>query len=251
MNKHKTQAILLAAGRGTRLFPATKAMPKTLLKVKGKPIIEYTLDRLADFKIKEIIIVIGHFGNKIKNHVGDSYKGVPVKYIFNPIYDKTNSIYSLWLTKDIVEEDIIVINADTLFNRDVLKYFAQSDCEIGLAIDDTLTGVIAEEAMKVTIVDGLIKDASKQIPPEKSHGDAIGLYRFQGKGVEILYKELERLVNGKVLDQLFTFAVKALMDNFDVYPISIRGSSWIEVDDYNDLEKAEKIIEKILEEEKL
>jgi choline kinase len=244
-----TKAVILAAGRGTRLFPLTKDMPKTLLKVTGKPILEYILDRLANIGIAEIIIVVGHFGEKIKRHVGTDYRGIPVRYVFNPIYDKTNSTYSLWLTRDIAGDDFLVINADTLFSRDIIKYLVDSDHEIALSIDDTLIGELPEEAMKVTIVDGLIKDVSKKIVPEKTHGDAIGVYRFKGKGVKVLYDELKRLVDGKILDHLFTFAVRSLMDTFDVYSVSTRGLSWVEVDDPNDLKKAKKIVENMLKEE--
>jgi L-glutamine-phosphate cytidylyltransferase len=244
------KAVILAAGRGTRLLPLTKNLPKTLLELKGKPVLEYILERVTQNKVDEIIIAIGHHGDKIKNHVGDSYKGVPVKYVFNPIYDKTNSTYSLWLAKDVVGDDFIVINSDTFFSRDIIKYLIGFDCEIALAIDDSVTGELPEDAMKVTIVDGLIKDASKQIPPEKTHGDAIGIYKFKGEGVKLLYKELKRLVDENTLNQLFTFAVKALMEEHKVYPVSTRKLSWIEVDDHNDLKNAEKIVDKMLEEEK-
>jgi len=246
----KTKAVILAAGRGTRLLPLTDNIPKCLLKVNDKPVVEYILDRLAEIKINEIIVVIGHFGDKIKKHIGDNYNGIPVKYVSNPIYDQTNSTYSLWLAKDIVGDDFLVINADTLCNKNVLKYITESNYEIALAIDDTLTGQLSEDAMKVTIVNGLIKDASKKIPADKTHGDAIGIYRFKGKGVEVLYKELKRLVDEKILDQLFTFAVKALMVDFPVYPVSTRGLAWIEVDDHKDLRNAKEVVERMLKEEK-
>jgi len=246
----KTKAVILAAGRGTRLLPLTKDIPKTLLKVKGKPILDYILDRLAELEINEIILAVGHFEDKLKKHVGDNHKGIPVKYIFNPIYDQTNSTYSLWLAKDVVGDDFLVINADTICTKDVLKYMIESKHDICMAIDDTLTGELPEEAMKVTIINGLIKDASKQIPAERTHGDAIGIYKFRGKGVEVLYKELNRLVDEKILDQLFTFAVKRLMQSFNVYPVSTKGLAWIEVDDHTDLKNAEKVVEMMLDEEK-
>ncbi|MFH1849476.1 MAG: phosphocholine cytidylyltransferase family protein [archaeon] len=245
-----TKAVLLAAGRGTRLLPLTENLPKTLLEVRGKPIIEHILDRVVWANVSEIIIAVGHCADKIKKRIGDNYKGTPVKYVNNPKYDVTNSTYSLWLAREVVGDDFLVINADTLFSRNIAKYMIDGDADIALAIDDSMQGELPEEAMKVTIENGLIKDASKQIPPEKTHGDAIGVYRFRGAGVKVLYAELARLVESKVLDQLFTYAVRSLMGGFDVYPISTRGLSWIEVDDHNDLKKAEEVMDSIMSEER-
>lgn len=250
MGDIKTKAILLAAGQGTRLLPLTNEIPKCLIKLKEKSVIEHILDRLVDIGINEIIIVIGYFGDKLKSHLGDNYKGVPIKYIDNPIYHKTNSTYSLWLAKDVVGDDFIVINADTLCTKDILKFMIESDHEIALAIDDTLIGELPDDAMKVTIENGLIKNASKQIPADKTHGDAIGIYKFKGNGVRELYDELEKVINENILDQLFTFAVRRIMERSNVYPVSTKGLPWIEIDDHNDLKNARSVIEDIFEEEK-
>ncbi|MDD2665857.1 MAG: phosphocholine cytidylyltransferase family protein [Methanocellales archaeon] len=243
------KAILLAAGKGTRLSPQTEDLPKCLLKIKDKTILEYILDRIVENNIQEIVIVIGFCGDKIRGIIGNTYKGFPVTYVFNPVFDRTNSIYSLWLAENVVGDSFVVINADTLFSKRILQHLSESPYEIALATDDTLIGEISEEAMKVTIINGVIKDVSKQIPPERAHGVAIGLYKFGPKGKTKLYKELKRLVDSKILDQLFTKAVKNLiMNDLEVFPISTKGLSWIDIDTYNDLKIGEKIVEKMLEE---
>lgn len=240
-----TQAIILAAGKGTRLLPLTEECPKTLLELKGKAILHHILDKIVENKVDKIIIVIGHYGEKIKLAVGNNYKGIPITYIENLLYKKTNSAYSLWLTKDLASNDFVVINSDTLFSKDILKYLIDSPYEITLAIDDTLRGELSDDAMKVTIINGLIKDASKKIPSAKTHGDAIGLYRFKGEGVKHLYASLRRLVENNILDQLFTKAVKDLIPHVNVYPISTRGLPWIEIDDMKDLKRAEELVNNI------
>ena len=245
----KTKAVILAGGRGTRLHPLTQDLPKTLIPIHGKPIIEYILERIVDIGTIEIIIVIGHYGEKIKKLVGRDYKGVLVKYITNPIYAQTNSTYSLYLTKDVVGEDFLVINADTVFNREILKSLVESNYEIALSIDDTVSGVLPEDNMKVTIIDGLLRRASKNIPPERTHGDAIGIYRFKGKGTKFLFSELSQLVDRNITDQLFTFAVNSMMKKKNIYPVSTNGLSWIEIDDNNDLQEARIVVKNILDEE--
>ena len=244
------QAVILAAGQGSRLLPLTKELPKTLLKVNGCSILDYILNRVFDVGITDVIIVHGFRGEKIIRHVDEKYPDASVTYIFNPIFEKTNSTYSLWLTKDVIGKDIVVINADTLFGRGILEYLVDSDHDISLSIDDTMVGELPADNMKVTIVNGLLRDASKLIPPEKTHGDAIGIYRFKNRGIEILFSKLKELVDEDVLDQLFTFAVRSIMQKVDVHPVSTGGLSWIEIDDDNDLAKAAGVIEKILQEEK-
>jgi len=244
--KVSTKAVILAAGRGTRLLPLTKHTCKALLLLNNKPIIEYALDTLSDCGIEQAVIVVGHCGDEFKKRLGNKYKNVAIEYIYNPIYEKTNSTYSLWLAKDSVKNDIIVINADTICPRIVMEEMLKTSHSIAMAVDETLTGELSEDAMKVTIVDGLIKNASKKIPPKDTHGDAIGIYRFQNDGVVVLYEELKKVVEENILDQLFTFAVQRIMDKNNVRPVNTRGLLWIEIDDHKDLKNAEKIVKDIL-----
>jgi choline kinase len=245
----QTKAVLLAAGRGTRLLPLSADTPKTLLPVGGKAILDYILERVAAAGIPEAVIATGHRADRLMAHVGSLRPGLSVRYVHNPVYDRTNSTYSLWLAREEAGDDFVVINADTLFSRDILRFLVRSDHEIALAVDDTIAGALPEEAMKVTVVDGRITDASKTIPPERAHGDAIGLYRFRAGGARLLWDELGRLVAANVLDQLFTYAVKRLMPVAAVYPVSTRGLAWIEVDDVNDLRRAEGVVARMLAEE--
>lgn len=238
------KAILLAAGCGKRLEPFTKENPKPMILLKGRPIIGYILDNLIEL-VEEFIIVIGYKGEKLREYIGENYRGIPVKYIINPIYETTNSTYSLWLAKSFVGNDFFVINADTIFHKDIIKRLANADCEIAMAIDDSSEGINKKDAMRVTIIDGFLKDADKKIPIEKTHGDAIGIYKFKNKGCEKLFEELDNLVNTNVLNNLFTLAVKNIMQKNKVYPISTQNLPWTEIDDYEDLNSAEKIIEKI------
>lgn len=247
--KSKPQAIILAAGQGTRLAPLTENLPKTLLRVNGEWLLNIIVERVLAVGITDIIIAIGHASGEIKRHVSKYFSDVTIKFVENPIYRETNSTYSLWLTKDVVAEDFITINADTIFNRGILAAMVDADYEICMSIDDTMAGPLPEDNMKVTIVDGLIRDASKVVPPELTHGDALGVYRFRGNGAKALFAKLDELVKSNIIDQLFTFAVKSIMHEYDVYPVSARGMSWIEIDDHKDLADAQAVVAAIHREE--
>src|SRR3989344_7566576 len=87
------KAVILAAGKGTRFGEITKKIPKSLIPVAGKPIIEYTLEALPS-SIKEVYLVVGHLGDMIKNHVGKEYKGIKINYI--EIKKLTGTATALW-----------------------------------------------------------------------------------------------------------------------------------------------------------
>lgn len=247
--KKPPQAIILAAGQGTRLAPLTDHTPKTLLKVNNERLIDIIIERVLAVGVTEIIIATGHASVVLKAHITETYPGVDIKFVDNPIYLETNSTYSLWLTKELIGEDIVTINADTIFNRGILQAMIDADHEISMSIDDTMVGELPEDNMKVTIIDGLIRDASKVIPPELTHGDALGIYRFKGAGIKALFGKLDELVATGVVDQLFTFAVKSIMQSTAVYPVSAHGLAWIEIDDHKDLADAEPVVRAIHDEE--
>jgi len=115
------QAIILAAGMGRRLGDLTKENTKCMVSVCGKTLIERMLDQLCVHEIKQIIIVIGYFGQKLKDFIGENYKGIPVKYVENPDYKTTNNIYSLYLAKDyLLLDETILLESDLILENSIL-----------------------------------------------------------------------------------------------------------------------------------
>ena len=243
------QAVILAAGQGTRMGKKTENKPKTLVEINGQPILDFILNRVAEVGISNVTIVVGYLGDKIIDHIRNNNFRLNINYIRNPIYQKTNSTYSLWLTRFSITNDIVVINADTLFNVEILTALIRENHDISMCVDQTKSGKLPPDNMKVKIVDGLLKGASKLLKPDESHGTAIGLYRFQRYGLKALYSKLTELVNKGIVDQLFTHAVQSIMHNIDVHPVSTFGLSWIEIDDVNDLALASDIVQNIVLEE--
>jgi len=108
------KCIILAAGRGVRMMPLTMNTPKPLLKVKGKAIIDYVLESLPK-EITEIIIAVDYLGDQIKKHVGNNYKGRPVKYVQGS--DEGNA-YSFFATRKYLhDEDFLIIYGDEMPNK--------------------------------------------------------------------------------------------------------------------------------------
>src|SRR3989344_9179183 len=113
------KAIILAAGTGSRLWPLTNDVPKALSEVNGRTILTNTLENLYRCGINGVIVVIGYCGKEIELHVGSSYKGMGVSYIKNDDYQNTNSMFSLWLARDYLKEDCLVIEGDIITEEEI------------------------------------------------------------------------------------------------------------------------------------
>jgi len=115
------QAIILAAGLGKRLGDLTKENTKCMVKIGGTMLIERMLNQIVQHKFNQIVIVVGYFGDKLIELIGDNYKGIPVKYVENPVYQTTNNIYSLYLAKDyLLNDDTILFESDLMFDDAIL-----------------------------------------------------------------------------------------------------------------------------------
>lgn len=125
------KTVILAAGKGTRFGEITKKTPKALIKISGKPIIEYTLEALPS-SVKEVYLVIGHLGEQIKNHVGNKYKEVKIKYI--KLKNLTGTATAVWKTKKYLGKDkFLVLYGDDLYSKIELEKLVRFPWAFGLA----------------------------------------------------------------------------------------------------------------------
>ena len=116
------QAIILAAGMGKRLGEYTQDNTKCMLIVNGVRLIDRTLEALHSVGVSKVVLVIGYKGQNVREYVGTSYKGIPVEYVENPVYNKTNNIYSLYLAKDyLMVEDTLLLESDSIFDSSVVQ----------------------------------------------------------------------------------------------------------------------------------
>ncbi len=125
------KAILLAAGRGTRISKYIKEIPKSTLPIKdGTPLIRHT----AEIMLSKGIEVVVCTGFKY-DHIHKALEGLPIKYYYNPFFAVTNSIASLWFAKDEVDDDLIVMNADVFFSNEILDNLIDNKDEVILVSD--------------------------------------------------------------------------------------------------------------------
>jgi len=117
----RMKALILDSGRGERLRPLTENKPKPLIKVGEKTLLDHQLDNLIECHITGVIITTGPFDNKIRKHVENEHPYLNVSYVKNPKYRTTNYIYSMWLTREFINDDVILLHGDLLFERKLLE----------------------------------------------------------------------------------------------------------------------------------
>ena len=116
------KAIILAAGIGSRLGPFTEHTPKCLAPINGVPILTNMLAHLSDVGVEETVIVVGYLKEKIYDMIGSSFNGMKISYIESDRYATTNNIYSLWLAREHLTEDIVLLESDVFFERLLLDH---------------------------------------------------------------------------------------------------------------------------------
>ena len=122
------QAIILAAGMGRRLGEFTKNNTKCMVEVNGVRLIDRLLGQLSQLNLRRAVIVVGYEGAKLQEYLGESYKGLSIEYVENPIYDKTNNIYSLSLAKQqLIEDDTLLIESDLIFEDSLFDIILRSE----------------------------------------------------------------------------------------------------------------------------
>ena len=128
------QAVILAGGVGSRLESMTGGRPKCLVEVGGRPIILHQLDALSDHGIGPVLMVVGYQHEAVREVVGQR-----VEYLVNERFKETNSLYSLWLAREWIKGDFVLLNSDLLFDPEIL-------------IDSGMTNVVVPEFNRVVPV---------------------------------------------------------------------------------------------------
>ncbi len=227
------KTVILAAGIGSRLGELTRFTPKSLLCIDGDiTIIEKSLDVLKRGGLKDIVIVNGFEKEKIEKVVGK--KAV---YVFNPLYNSTNVIFSLWLARDYLKEGFIFLHADTLFHPDILDSLLLGQGDVLLAIDFK---PCEEEHMKVMVKNGLVLEINKTMPLRDADGEFIGLAKISREAAPKVIGTVDWLIKNKETGAFFELAIQKLIDDgsIRVSAVDTKGNFWMEVDFLEDLEKA-------------
>ena len=241
------QAIILAAGMGKRLKELTKNNTKCMVKVNGVPLIDRMLGQLEKKNLSRIVVVTGYEGDKLREHIESLEIETPIIYIDNPIYDKTNNIYSLSLAKGyLTKEDTLLFESDIIFEDSVLDSLIDDERDT-LALVDKYEPWMDGTCVRLDADDNIIDFISgRNFDFNNTDGcyKTVNVYKF-GKHfsethyVPFLVAYQTALGQNEYYEQVLK--VISALDDAEIKGKRLDGQKWYEIDDIQDLDIAETI----------
>lgn len=221
------KAIILAAGKGTRLKGVAGDNPKCLARVGELTLVERQISALRSSAIDHIIAVVGFGAESVRRVCGPE-----IEYIENPVFFRTSSLYSLWLTRHRLSDGFVVLNSDVLFHPQLLTDLLTARYEDALLISysDSTTPPLGAEEMKVKVRAGTVVDMSKSMEPGEADGENIGIVRFGAAGAALLGRQMDQLIAKGAHRAWVPRAFREFARVRDLHAIGTRGFPWIEID---------------------
>ncbi len=226
------KAILLAAGRGTRISRMVQEVPKSTLPINGVPMLRLMVELLQS-KGMEIVVCVGYQQNAIR----EVLEGYDVTYYSNPFYDVTNSIASLWFAREELTDDCLILNADVFFSEQILELIMKDEHPAVMLVDKSRrkTG----DYFFSTTDNGCIKKYGKDLPLQYRSCEYVGISKIKKEFITIFRERLEALIGASKHDKwwedtLYSFTDK---EEYQIYTKDVDGLFWSEIDYFDDYER--------------
>lgn len=227
------QAIIMAAGRGSRLGNLTENIPKAFLEVKGHRLIDYNLALLRENGVRDIKIVTGYKA-ELYEDMANSYTDITC--VYNPFHAHCNVLGSFFMAQEkLKDDDTIYLHADTLCSPDIFKEMVHGNGDIVMPVDFKPCD---NEAMKVTTQGGLVVSVSKKIPESESEGEFIGMAKLSGNVMPAIKRASQKLMRDGCLTSYFEGAIQEVINigGYSVPAMPTNNRFWGEVDFIEDYE---------------
>lgn len=241
------QAIILAAGMGKRLKDLTQNNTKCMVKVNGVSLIERMLHQIEKKHLSRIVIVVGYEGQKLIDFISTLGIQTPIVYVNNPIYDKTNNIYSLALAKEwLCKEDTLLFESDLIFEDSVLDALVNDSRET-LALVDKYESWMDGTCVKLSeddSIEAFVPGKKFKFNEIKEYYKTVNIYKFSQQFSETHYVPFleayqKALGQNEYYEQVLR--VITMLDAPEIKAKRLEGQRWYEIDDIQDLDIAESI----------
>lgn len=225
------KAMILNSGVARRLKPLTNDLPKCLLKVNGRTILERQIEKLIFCNVKKFIITTGPMEEKIKAHVLEIFPSIDIIYINNQKFDSTNYIYSMWLAREEIDDDIILLHGDLIFERSVVQKIVnqqQNSVIVDRAAplpEKDFKGLIQNGKITKIGIDIFGKDAVFLLP----------LYFWKHEDFKRWMDEIGKFVKENQTSCYAENAFNVMQNQIDLYPLDINAKFCMEIDTMADL----------------
>lgn len=227
------EAIILAAGRGSRLGSAAEGTAKCLAYVGGRTLLERQLDQLEDAGVDRVTVVVGYCAENVRAQLRGR-----AETIFNPVWANSNSLYSLWLCRESVSRPFIVLNCDVLAHPEIVHRLLDHG---GSAFSYDADSGDDEEHMKVEVEGGVLKRMSKALPAKRSYGENVGIIYFDQPTGQMLFRKAEEALEECGRNGWLAEAVERVARDAKLHAVEISDLPWAEIDFPEDLDLARRV----------
>lgn len=238
------QAVILAAGMGRRLKELTQDNTKCMVKVNGVTLIERMLHQIEKKNLSRVVVVVGYEGQKLIDYIATLDIKTPIEYVNNPIYDKTNNIYSLALAKDyLCQEDTLLFESDLIFEDAVIDQLLDDERDT-LALVDKYKSWMDGTCVKLSeddSIEAFIPGKKFKFREKEEYFKTVNIYKFskefsQTHYVPFLDAYTKALGNNEYYEQVLR--VITMLDDPAIKAKRLSGQLWYEIDDIQDLDIA-------------
>jgi choline kinase len=232
-------ALILAAGVSLRLRPLTDAIPKALLTVGGKTLLQHMLEALHANNVERCVIVCGYNRQAIEHFIHTLNPPIQVSFVVNPLYASTNNNYSVWCARtEVLGHPMLLLDSDILFDRRILRRLLLSPHD-GALVKRNDAHLGPEEIKIEEDPDGFVRRIGKDIDPRRASGESIGIEKFSPAMVERLFAVLDRR---KDRNEFYESSFQELIDQGEkIYAVDSAPFRCIEIDTAEDLAEAAKL----------
>ncbi len=236
------KAVILLAGYEKKLAPLTDEMHQSMFNLGNQTILEDMLEKLQNLHIHNVVLIVGHKAELITQKIGARFGRISIKYVHNTEYLKTNVSYSLWLAKEYLNEDIVLIDGDMIFEEDLLSEIIESPAPDLMAIDYAHFSPEVNHVL-ARIINDRIVNIGKKIAAKKDNTFArfLGISKFCSKSMELIIDNISKFIESGHKDLFYEDAIDPLLDTLEVTAFNSRRYNWFEIDEADEFEKAKKI----------
>ena len=235
-----TTALLLAAGKGSRLYPLTHDTPKCLTMVHEVSILERLVINLSKQGFKRLVVVTGYREKSIREFLGTQACGMKIDYIFSPLYATTNNIYSLWMAREIINEPFLLVESDLVFDVSLLDDMRYPDRIAVARMQPWMNGstVTVNQSQHVKKFQNGIAGTFDEIRYK-----TVNIYSFSLSSLHSIIERLDRYISaGRVNNYYETVFAEMVADgSLSLKTVSFDGKPWYEIDTVEDLAETEKL----------
>lgn len=231
--------VILAAGIASRLRPLTNTLPKSLIAVGGKALLQRNLEALALHRIPRCVIVTGYLHEMLESFVTALRLGMEIEFVHNPAFEQTNNNYSLWLTRPVVQgDDLLLLDADILFHHAILTRLLATSHPDALIMRASHS--LGHEEIKCELdPHGAVIRIGKHLDPKRAAGESLGIERFSAATAAKLFDVLARR---HVHDEFYEASFQEVIDGgARIYAVESGTLPCMEIDTPEDLRAAEEL----------